>query len=245
MNASFLTNDKKDLYSRLLTLLYPRRCPVCDRVVPFGKLVHRKCLGYIKPVGAVTCMKCGKPLRDAGQEYCSDCKTTPHCFDRGFSVFRYRSVSGSLYRFKYAGRREYADFYARAACLLLGDTIRSLDPDALVPVPLHPSRERKRGYNQSAVFAEALGKLLGIPVNKTLVRRVQNTVPMKGLSSPERRNNLKNAFQSGTCGVKSECVVIVDDIYTTGSTVDAVARVLRGDGVKRIYCLTLAIGETA
>lgn len=239
------TDSRNDILTKLLTLVYPGRCPVCDKVVPFGKLIHGKCLDKIRPAGPVTCSKCGKPLKNGTEEYCRDCAVTPHVFDRGFSVFRYRSVSGSIYRFKYAGRREYAAFYARAACRLLGNTILSLRPDALVPVPLYPAKEIRRGYNQSAVLAEEIGRLLGIPVRTDMVMRVKNTVPMKGLSEPQRRNNLKNAFHSGPCGVKSECVVIIDDIYTTGSTVDAVARVLRGDGVKRIYCLTLAIGETA
>ena len=96
---------------RLLSFLYPRRCPVCDDIVT-GKdgRIHPKCRTTMKPAGNTVCMKCGKPLSDSSVEYCDDCRRIRHIFDRGYSVFRYRSVSGSIYRFKYAGRREYASY---------------------------------------------------------------------------------------------------------------------------------------
>lgn len=256
MNQLFYEN--RTLLSRGISLIYPRRCPVCDDIVSGGLLIHGKCLDHVQFVreaacengnfsftGTPSCRKCGKPLRDPGEEYCTDCMSVTHVFDRGFSVFRYRSISGSIYRFKYGGRQEYSDFFAAATILSLGETIRALAPDALIPVPLHRKRQLDRGYNQAEVYARAVGKLLDIPVCSNIVERTISTTPMKGLGITERRNNLKNAFHIRENGVKLNCVIIVDDIYTTGSTVDAVACELRGDGVKRIYCLTLAIGDTA
>lgn len=241
-------------FKRALDLLYPRRCPVCDGVVPIFEirdghikragLIHRKCLGKIEYVRGATCAKCGKPLSDNEQEYCEDCRRTKHNFDKGYSVFAYRSISGSIYRFKYMGRQEYAEFYGWATGKLLGRKLKALGIEAIVPVPMYPAKERKRGYNQAAVYAEAVSAQLRIPVLKGLVRRVRNTAPMKELDARGRRNNLKKAFIIARNDVKFKCVLIIDDIYTTGSTIDEIAHEFRMAGVQKIYCLTLAIGQT-
>ncbi|WP_026520088.1 ComF family protein [Butyrivibrio sp. FCS006] len=241
-------------FKRALDLLYPRRCPVCDGVVPAFEirdghikragLIHRKCLGKIEYVKGATCAKCGKPLSDDTQEYCEDCRRTKHNFDRGYSVFAYRTISGSIYRFKYMGRQEYAEFYGWATAGILGRKLKGLGIEAIVPVPMYPAKERKRGYNQAAVYAEAVSAQLHIPVLKGLVRRVRNTAPMKELDARGRRNNLKKAFIIAKNDVKFKCVLIIDDIYTTGSTIDEIAHEFRMAGVQKIYCLTLAIGQT-
>ncbi len=228
----------------LVSLLYPRRCPVCDGIVT-GKegLIHDSCTKKIRFAGKTTCMKCGKPLENSEEEYCSDCKRTKHAFDRGFSVFRYRSISGSVYRFKYSGRREYADYYGKITRETLGSTIKALGADAIVPIPMYEPKRRQRGYNQAEILAKAIGKECNIPVRNDVIKRVKNTVPMKYLDSRSRRSNLKNAFNMSQNDVKFKCIILVDDIYTTGSTFDAVARQFRRIGVERIYFITLAIGQ--
>ena len=241
-------------FSRALDFLYPRRCPVCDGVVPAFEirdgrirragLIHRSCRRKIEYVRGATCAKCGKPLSDDTLEYCADCSRTRHNFDRGYSVFAYRSISGSIYRFKYMGRREYADFYGRETARLLGRKLKALGIDAIVPVPMYSKKEKTRGYNQAAVYARAVSGELGIPVCEGLVRRVRDTAPMKELDARGRRNNLKKAFIIAENDVKFKCVLIIDDIYTTGSTIDEIAHEFRVAGVDRIYCLTLAIGQT-
>ncbi|WP_026496420.1 ComF family protein [Butyrivibrio sp. WCD3002] len=228
----------------VISLLYPRRCPVCDDVLrPGSKLIHENCEKKIKPVGRITCMKCGKPIKDKTRELCQDCSSTIHYFDRGYSVFRYRSVSGSIYRFKYAGRREYADFYGQKTGEYLGDIIKDIKPDAIIPIPMYAAKMRKRGYNQAAVLAKAIGKSCDVPVYENVIIRTRNTVPMKLLDQQGRRSNLKKAFNIRRNDVKFKCIILIDDIYTTGSTVDAVAKEFRRLGVERIYFVTLAIGQ--
>ena len=107
----------------------------------------------------------------------------------------------------------------------------------------HASRERERGYNQSELLAKEMSRLLGIPVRSDIVKRVQKTVPQKELDELGRQNNLKKAFFIGTDVVKLKKVIVVDDVYTTGSTVDAVARELKEHGVGKVYFITLCIGE--
>ena len=244
------------LGDRVLGLLYPRHCPVCDDLLPVvefkngelrtGRLIHEACARKIRYIKGDTCMKCGKPLAAAEreQEYCGDCRRIRHVFDRGFAVFDYRSISGSIYKFKYMGRQEYATFYGRAARLHLGKELQRLGIDAIIPVPMYRAKEIKRGYNQANVFAKMVGKECGIPVYKNVIKRNKNTLPMKKLDARGRRNNLKKAFNIAQNDVKFKCILIIDDIYTTGSTIDEIAHEFRIAGVSRIYFLTLAIGQT-
>ncbi|WP_408070003.1 ComF family protein [Butyrivibrio sp. JL13D10] len=234
----------EELREGVISILYPRRCPVCDDIVGRGKgLVHPECKKIIKPAGRIICMKCGKPLADAEKEYCPDCEKISHDYDRGFGIFRYRTISGSIYRFKYSGRREYADFYAESAKRYLGEAIKSMGADAIIPVPMYKKKQRKRGYNQAEEFALALGKAVGIPVRNDIVYRTRDTVPMKLLDVSQRRSNLKKAFNIYENDVEFKCIILVDDIYTTGSTIDELAREFRRHGVKRIFFVTLAIGQ--
>ena len=180
---------------RILTdLLFPRRCPVCDRPVkPFGRDICDGCRGTLILIREPRCLKCGKQLQDAGAEYCYDCSRRRHVYTKGAALYSYACIRQTIYRFKYAGRREYADFLGRALAENLGTLIRSWHPDALVPVPLHPDRERIRGYNQAALLAQELGKRLNIPVLSDWLVMVKNTSPQKALEGAARQNNLKNA----------------------------------------------------
>ncbi len=228
----------------VLSLFYPRRCPVCDGPVkPWNALICRECrpaLTYSKPP---RCMKCGKQIGDEEKEYCADCAGRVHFYDRGRALFAYSSVSDSIARFKYRGRREYAAFYAACMAERLGDFISACEADAFVPVPLHKSRKQRRGYNQAEVLARELSALTGIPVYGNLIGRVKKTAPMKELSAVERQNNLKKAFKILRNDVKLNTIIIIDDIYTTGSTIDAVSRELKNAGVEKVYFVALAIGR--
>ena len=233
------------VWSAILQLIYPRRCPFCDEPV-LGKeeFVCADCKVRIRVVKEPYCMKCGKELNRSEAEYCADCKKYPHKYDRGRSLLVYEGpVKRSVYRFKYAGRKEYAGSYAGLMEAELGDFVREISPDALIPVPLHRKRFRKRGYNQAQLLAKEIGGRMGIPVLGATVQRVKNTVPLKTLERVRRQNNLKKAFKINGNDVKLNTVIIIDDIYTTGSTMDALSAVLRRAGVKQIFFLTLAGGR--
>ncbi|HIV92721.1 MAG TPA: ComF family protein [Candidatus Eisenbergiella stercoravium] len=237
--------ERTEAVGRILTdLLFPRRCPVCDRPVkPFGRDICDGCREALVLVREPRCLKCGKQLQDPGAEYCYDCGRRRHLFDRGAALYSYPCIRQTIYRFKYAGRREYAEFLGRALAENLGAMILSWHPDALVPVPLHPDREWKRGYNQAALLAQELGKRLDIPVLSGWLVRVKNTSPQKELQGAARQNNLKKAFKIVQDDVKLNTIVIIDDIYTTGSTIDAAALECRTAGVRRVFFITLAIGK--
>ncbi|MDE7322968.1 MAG: ComF family protein [Lachnospiraceae bacterium] len=238
-------NEHKRGVSRtLVNLLFPARCPICDDIVPAAE--GDVCLGCrIKPqyIKEPRCARCGKQLGDDTKLFCGDCVQRKHIFEYGYALYDYQSMRKSIYRFKYGGRCEYAKFYARDIWEKLRDEICLMKADAIIPVPIHTSRLRSRGYNQAQLVAAELSKLTGIPIYENLVRRVRKTLPQKELTAQERQNNLKKAFNISADVVKLNKTILVDDIYTTGSTLDAVALELKRHGVGTVYFITLCIGE--
>lgn len=235
----------KKILGVVAALLYPPRCPVCDMVVlPWNKGICSSCMKKIKYVATPRCCKCGKHIEDVVEEFCPDCQGKTHYYIKGRALYEYKELAPSIYRFKYAGRREYAEVFGEEIAYYLKDFFEELQPDALVPVPMHPTKERVRGYNQATLLAQAIGRYTQIPVYQDLVKRIRNTRPLKYLNPEERLNNLKKAFILRENGVKLNVIVIIDDIYTTGSTIDAIARVLQEDKERKVYFITLAIGET-
>ncbi|MDE7417237.1 MAG: ComF family protein [Lachnospiraceae bacterium] len=228
----------------LLNMVFPRRCPVCDEVVPMGDgLICSQCRTKPQYIREPRCRRCGKQLMGEAEEFCHDCIQRKHAFDYGYALYDYQSMKRSIYRFKYGKRCEYAKFYARDICEKLVDEIRLMGADAIIPVPVHASRKRSRGYNQAELVASELSRLTGIEMYEKLVQRTKRTAPQKELTIQERQNNLKKAFNISTNVVKLNKVILVDDIYTTGSTLDAVAMELKRHGVKAVYFIALCIGE--
>ena len=232
-----------NLLDNIIDLLYPPRCAVCDDVLPWKvKYVCKDCRPKIVYVKEPTCFKCGKSLKDES-EYCTDCKNGEHRFIQGVSVFDYGSVSDSIYRFKNKGRIEYAKYYAKEIYMRKKEWLKAINPDYLIPVPIHKSKLANRGYNQAEILANELSKLSKIPVNTTLITRCRKTLPLKDLSLLKRQNNLKKAFKVGSIGVKLSTIVIIDDIYTTGSTMDEISRSILERYDCNIYFITLTIGR--
>ena len=193
-------------------------------------------------------MHCGRPVGDINpKEYCYE------CVQKGYdkhsnvtqikSIYHYKgAIKSAMYRFKYNNKREYAAYFACAAMQRYEKWLRQIGVEAIVPVPMYPKKQRKRGYNQAHSFAKELSKAIGVPLEDKLIKRVVDTVPQKELDAKERKNNLKNAFQIHKFVVQYRCVLVVDDIYTTGSTVEAVAHELIKQGARRVYVLTICTG---
>lgn len=177
------------------------------------------------------------------REYCYDCEHKLHLFKRGIALYDYQSIKESIYRFKYKDRPEYAEFFGRDLAEKLGEEILSWKPDAIIPVPLHKKKMRKRTYNQAELLAQSLGKYLKIQVLGDYVERIRETRPQKELDDVQRQKNVEKAFNIGRNDVKLKKTVVIDDIYTTGSTIDSVAAALLESGVEEIYFVTLSIGE--
>ena len=190
------------------------------------------------------CKKCGKPIRYEEQEYCGDCQKKSFHYIQGRSLWIHKgAVPWSIYQFKYHNRRIYGRFYAQELYRVYGKKIKEWGINLIVPVPLHWKRKTKRGYNQAEIVARNLGELTGIPVDAKLVIRKKYTEPQKTLNDKERVKNLKNVFEIRKTEIMQKNILLIDDIYTTGSTIDSVSRALLEKGHNKVWFLTISIGQ--
>lgn len=205
------------------------------------------------------CLTCGKPLGPEFQDpVCNVCwgsirknepafsyKLDTQHFDRAYSVCVYEGVIKECVHFlKYNAKlslaRPLAELMAVYARYHLGvDNI-----DFLVPVPLHPAKQREREFNQTEILARRISKILNIPVMVNNLKRVKNSQPQTKLSGAERLINIKGAFEvKDKAGFKNKSVLLIDDVFTTGATVDECAKTLKQAGAKKVEVLTLAKGQ--
>lgn len=192
-------------------------------------------------------MHCGRPLAHETDEYCPDCEKTGtegSSIRQGRSLWVHREpVSTALYRFKYRNRRRFGMLFARELAEVYGRQMERWRIGVILPVPLHPSRKRQRGFNQSEILAEALSKYTGIPMRTDVLFRIRKTTPQKRLGRSERMQNLAGAFGVSRRWEPAENVLLIDDIYTTGATLERAASVLRKAGVSNVFFLTISIGQ--
>ena len=172
-----------------------------------------------------------------------DGRSGVHHFTEGRSIFPYGEIwRQSLVRFKYYGCREYGDFYAKAISIYGRQYLERWKPQMVVPVPLHSRKKRMRGFNQAAYLAERVSCFTGIPWSDNLVIKIRNTKSQKKLNASQRKKNLRNAYLV-TRKITGFSVLVVDDVYTTGSTMDAMAMCLQEAGAKDVYFLTVCAGK--
>jgi len=233
----------------LLNFLYPPRCAACDAGLPIDttRRVCAPCLAAIEPPRPPLCLVCGAPLY-AGDEddRCGHCRAEPPAFDSARAITRYRSgadgsstVAALLRRHKYGLDQSLG----RALAEYL-DAAPALDADAydvVIPVPLHRTRLRWRGFNQAALLGVALERRLNCSLDVATLARVRPTPPQTARDRAQRTRNVRNAFAvRRPSRVAGRRVLLVDDVMTTGATADECARVLRAAGARRIDVLTLA-----
>ena len=223
-------------------MLYPQTCYFCGKICK--KSMCEECSKKVEYIEEPRCKRCGKPVRYEEQEYCHDCAERTFHYEQGKSIWLHKGpVRWSVYQFKYYNRRIFAEFYAKEWWRIYGDKLREWEIDVIIPIPLHRKRRRKRGYNQSEILAEELGKRCNIQVDHHSVVRVVNTRPQKELNDKERKKNLTQAFRVTNHWKKAKNVLLIDDIYTTGNTIDSVAQILKQKGAEKVYFLTISIGQ--
>lgn len=230
---------------KLLSLLYPDICPFCGRILKKTELgkVCRKCELKLPYIYEPRCKKCGKPVGKENQEYCWDCEHRCHYFDAGLAVWEHRPmVAQAIYQFKYHNKRIYSRFFAREMVKSYESVIHKWNIDLIVPIPISKKRKRQRGYNQAELLALEIGDLLGISVDSHSLIRSKDTIAQKKLDVWERRLNLFKAFIWKGENISRSNILVIDDIYTTGNTIDAAARTLKASGASRVYFLTISIG---
>lgn len=235
---------KFKIKEEVINLIYPPKCPLCKTIIGRREKICMECSVLVPRIQTPCCLKCGCEIEDEEVEYCIDCTNKTRSYIKGYPAMNYiGAMRECVAEFKYHSMKCYGDFFADEICKKYGKEIRTLEIDALVPVPVHKQKLKIRGYNQAEVLAKDLGERLDIKVDSSLLIRNINTLPQKKLDDMERENNLKRAFISSDKIVKYKSVMLVDDIYTTGSTIEACSRALMEKGIEKIYYTSICIGR--
>jgi ComF family protein len=226
----------------LLEFFLPRLCLFCGTAVgeEAEVAVCSDCEAQIKWVESPLCTCCGAVFasRDGVDRVCGDCQKDPPAFTRARAAAIYDGPAAqAVKRFKFGGKMAYLPvmqaWLQRPLCLEL-----LADADLIAPVPLHPRRLRQRGFNQALLLAHAFPE---VPLGREVLVRVRHTVPQVELKPKERRDNVKGAFAvPNPVLVKDKSVLLLDDVFTTGATVNECAKVLLKAGARRVDVLTVA-----
>ncbi len=234
-----------------LNIVLPPRCIKCGKILSMHNGLCAECFGKITFISAPMCHRCGRPFTGAADlkfghiQYCGEClQKKKFLFKLQRSAFIYNDESKNLILdLKF---RDNTTAAAVLANLLFtaGTDIWKEAPDVIIPVPIHRVRLIKRRYNQSALLCKYLSPKVGIPADYESLKRCRNTVPQVQLSEMARRNNLKQAFQvAKPQNIEGRKIVLIDDVATTGSTLNECAKVLHKAGAAAVYSLTLARTE--
>ena len=237
----------------LVSVFFPAGCRLCERVLLHASTVPvcKECLGSFAALGGPLCQKCGQPLaawslgnrrEEHGPEgvVCPECQAREYGFDR---VRSYALYTAGLVRAIVLLKFERIEPLGCWFAARLAEVTRreALAADIVVPVPLHRQRERERGYNQADLIARPLARKLGLPYRAVLLVRTKPRPNKHILSLEERWDSVRGAFATRPGGkVDNLRVLLVDDVMTTGATLDACARALRGAGAKSVIGLTVA-----
>jgi len=233
-------------FTAFLDILFPPRCHVCRSFLADPADIHlcQGCREKISTVDSPLCTICGVPFAtENGSDHpCGQCLTRRRPFAGARAAARFEGpLQELIHRFKYGKKIHLSRPLGLLTATALDDFHLSLAADYLVPVPLHRRRLRERGFNQSQLIGRVLAKSWEIPLSVHNLRRIRWTPPQTGLSAAERERNIKGAFSVARPDrFTGKRLILVDDVYTTGSTVIECAKTLRHYGAKEVYVVTVA-----
>jgi ComF family protein len=238
----------QEWFGATLAFVYPEVCQICDqeRAAPAEGFVCARCRDQVKFIRPPFCERCGLPYEgDITTKFeCTNCRE----MELDFRSARAAAAAGgpvleAIHRYKYQRALWFEPFLAGLLVSEAGPELRREPWDWIVPVPLHPAKEREREFNQAERLAVRLGAAIGIPVKKDLLRRITPTRTQTLLTRDQRAANMRNAFALRP-GQKlaGRRIVLVDDVFTTGATTSACARALRKAGAGDICVWTVARG---
>jgi ComF family protein len=241
-----------NLINRLINIIYPPRCPVCNEFLNNDPQKNRDkalsfcttCLADFRKISSPLCPICGRPFVEGTDEdhLCEDCLRKRPLYEAIGAPYVYDGpLMTAIHRFKYGGKSYLADSLGPLLSEFAKSWIQKPDGFLTVPVPLHKKRLRERGFNQSLLLAKHVACELHTALDFLSLRRVRYTLPQTGLGKEERRKNVRGAFMLENPEVfKDKPILLVDDVATTGNTLNECSRVLRKAGCKDIFCLVLA-----
>ncbi|HUK56292.1 MAG TPA: ComF family protein [Nitrospiria bacterium] len=241
------TGTKRSGLGLMLDLLLPTRCRICQRYFrgDANPCFCRDCWATVSRIEGPCCPRCGKPfaseaaLSHSPGHLCGDCRRRLPHFDRAVAAAWYEGVlAEAIHLFKYRGKTLLV---RPLGGLLLPAMERLSEADVLAPVPLHPSRLREREFNQALLLCDFIRAESGLPVLPDALERTRETPPQIGLSHQDRWRNVRRAFiPKRPERLEGRRIVLIDDVLTTGATVNDCARVLKRAGAERVCVLTVA-----
>ena len=237
---------KLDRLGAIASLLYPPVCAICRADVPAGEHLCDQCETKVVRIAPPFCQKCSEPFQGAitGEFTCANCTHRTIHFDAAVAAYRSRGVVRQIiHDFKYARQIHLRLLVTRWLRAALDDArLAGCRFDLIIPVPLHPARQRERGFNQASVLAELLRAEVSIP-SKLVLERIRYTTTQTALDRAERMENLHNAFRlRKNADVRGLHVLLIDDVLTTGSTLSECARILKRAGAISVHAATAARG---
>ena len=227
-----------------LNILYPKHlaCIFCDEELDDSASNDTcyECL-YSLPFIQEGCARCGAKTADNNDGICLNCKANNFNYDLARSVFAYKNdVVNAVHKFKYSSHKYLYEPFGNFLSKYLA--MWNISPDFITSVPLHKNKEIERGFNQSKLMAEIVSKNFAIPYIDICEKIVDNSNQAK-LSLKERRENVKDSYKSIpkiNKIIRDKTILLIDDVYTTGSTVSEVSKIIKYAGAKTVYVLTLA-----
>jgi len=236
--------QKFELLQSVVSLLYPPGCTICGKSIRAGEYLCDQCETKAVRIVAPFCQKCSEPFEGSitNTFACANCAHRTIYFDAAVSAYRGRGVVRQIiHEFKYGRQIHLRHLVARWLNSALDDErLRQSHFDVIMPVPLHPARQRERGFNQASLLAELLSAQTSIPV-KPLLERTRYTTTQTALDRSERMENLHNAFRlRKNADVRGLRVLLVDDVLTTGSTLNECARILKRASAFSVHAATAA-----
>lgn len=231
-------------FEQWLETFLPLACPWCGRLLASGAAktdLCRACLEGILAAGGNRCPRCSRPhaTLSASHHHCEPCLRTPPAFEKVHLVGLYQgSLKQAIHTFKYRDDPALAASLGRMLADRLSEALDDFQPERIIPVPLHASRLRRRGYNQALELAKPVARILRVPLAAKLLERVRPTLPQQGLEARARQTNLHQAFALRT-PLDNADVLLVDDVMTTGATARECSLALRRGGAGRIRIAVL------
>ncbi|HMC24161.1 MAG TPA: ComF family protein [Candidatus Udaeobacter sp.] len=239
-----ITLRKFELLEAAVSLLYPPVCTLCGGKTRAGEYLCERCEAKATPIVAPFCQQCSEPFEGAIATAftCANCAHRTIYFDAAVAAYRGRGIVRQIiHDFKYGRQIHLRHLVARWLYAAFDDErLRGREFDMIVPVPLHPARQRERGFNQANLLAELLTAQISIP-SKPVLKRVRYTTTQTALDRAERMENLHNAFRlRRNANVRGLRVLLIDDVLTTGSTLSKCARILKRSGAISVHAATAA-----
>ena len=233
-----LTVRKTDLLNIVINSFYPHRCVLCDKVIEQNRFLCSDCMYVPKHISSDVCFKCG-----VRKNKCR-CKTVRYHFRAVVAPFWYEGkIKDAFLKFKFDGATEYADYFANEMTKVVKRIYGNITFDAIAYVPTTKKKIHSRGYNQCEVLANKISNIISVPIEHKALEKLIDNQTQHTLTREERVQNVRNAYACG-CDLTGKTVLLIDDIKSSGATLNECAKQLLLGGADTVYCAVALLNSS-